>query len=129
MNEPKKSKNITLRVRLPKEWKKFDITKDPAINIIKNHTVSNKIEQLEKYIEVREQEIEELKEEIERLNKECDTYMEIATRKAKIIDKATEYIKERFDYVLKDESFLDHDDLVERRIALHLLNILKGDNK
>lgn len=45
------------------------------------------------------------------------------------IDKAIEYIEERFDYVLKDESFLDHDDLAERRITLHLLNILKGDNK
>ena len=41
------------------------------------------------------EENKELKLEIERLNRECDTYMEIATRKARRIREAIEYIEEK----------------------------------
>lgn len=43
------------------------------------------------------------------------------------LNKAIEYIEERYDYVLKDKNFLDHDELVDRKIALYLLKILKGE--
>ena len=74
-------------------------------------------------------EIQDLKKENKRLNKMINFLIDRNDEKQDRINKAIEYIEERFDYVLKDESFLDHDDLAERRIALHLLNILKGDNK
>lgn len=60
--------------------------------------------------------------EIERLNKECDTYMEVATRKARRMREAIEYI----------EKFIPIDNdtiLMRERQRDHLLNILKGDQE
>lgn len=44
------------------------------------------------------------------------------------IDKAIEYIKERYDYILKSD-FLDHDEQVDKRQITYLLNILQGEDK
>ena len=48
-------------------------------------------------------------------------YKDCASR----IDKSIEYIKERYDYILKSD-FLDHDEQVDKRQILYLLNILTG---
>ena len=44
--------------------------------------------------------------------------------------KAIEYIKERYDYILKSD-FLDHDEQVDKRQITYLLNILQngGDDE
>ena len=47
----------------------------------------------------------------------------------KRIDKAIEYIKEKYDYILKDDTFLDHDERIDRKQILRLLDILKGVDK
>lgn len=44
------------------------------------------------------------------------------------IDKTLNYIKEKYDYVLGDTTFLDHDELVDRKQILHILEIL-GDKE
>ena len=43
-------------------------------------------------------------------------------------EKAIEYIKERYDYILKSD-FLDHDEQVDKRQITYLLNILQGSDK
>lgn len=42
--------------------------------------------------------------------------------------KAREYIKEKYNYILGDISFLDHDELIDRKQILFILKIL-GDDK
>ena len=73
--------------------------------------MENKIEQLEKYIEVREQEIEELQEKI---------------------DKAVEYIN-KFESIKAYYEYTDEDGYDEYNydddFKKDILNILKGDNK
>ena len=59
-------------VTLPKKWLTFDEIKDKATY----PTSQNKIEQLEKYIEVREQEIEELNNIIDELEKNIKEHVE-----------------------------------------------------
>jgi len=44
-----------------------------------------------------------------------------------IINKAIEYIKNKYDYILGDDTFLDHDEKIDRKQILHLLDILKGE--
>ena len=61
-------------------------------------------------------------EEIQRLNKECDTYMKISTQKQKRIDKAIEYIQDRYDGEALTHTF-DKDNVKE------LLKILQGSDK
>ena len=58
---------------------------------------------------------QELVNEIERLNN--------------IIDKATEYIKDKYAVILADDLFLDHDERIERKRLLEIIDILKGSNK
>lgn len=68
-------------------------------------------------------EIEELKLEIERLNKECDTYMEVATRKARRVREAIEYIEKNY-----YDTIEDYKGYVIATIGVEeLLNILKGE--
>lgn len=64
--------------------------------------LENKIEQLEKYIEVREQEIEELQDKIDK----AIAYLESNEHTCNYVDI--------YNYALREED---------------LLNILKGDNK
>ena len=54
-------------------------------------------------------------EEIERLNN--------------IINKATEYIKDKYAVILADDLFLDHDERIERKRLLEIIDILKGSEK
>lgn len=41
-----------------------------------------------------------------------------------IIKEAREYIKEKYDYLLKDETFLDHDERIDSKQIKHILEIL-----
>ena len=41
-----------------------------------------------------------------------------------IIKEVREYIENKYDYVLGDEDFLDHDELIDRKQIKHILEIL-----
>ena len=45
------------------------------------------------------------------------------------IDRAIEYIEEKYEMTLKDsmENFLDHDERIEKKRLVHILEILKND--
>lgn len=45
------------------------------------------------------------------------------------IERAIEYIEEKYEMTLKDsmENFLDHDERIEKKRLLHILEILKND--
>ena len=46
-----------------------------------------------------------------------------------IIDKATEYIKDKYAVILADDLFLDHDERIDRKRLLEIIEILKGSDK
>ena len=41
-----------------------------------------------------------------------------------IIKEVREYIEEKYDYILGDDTFLDHDERIERKQIKHILDIL-----
>lgn len=45
------------------------------------------------------------------------------------ISKAIEYIEEKYDYILGDDTFLDHDERIDRKQINHIIEILKGVDK
>lgn len=45
-----------------------------------------------------------------------------------VINKAIEYIKEKYDYILGDDTFLDHDEIIDRKQIIHILELL-GDKE
>ena len=57
-----------------------------------------------------------------------ETYDNEVNRQYKVIKKAIEYIKNKYDYILKDDTFLDHDERIDRKQILNLLEILKGED-
>ena len=68
-------------------------------------------------------------EELERKAKESDKYFKLWHEEKIKNNKAIEYIKEKYDYILKDDTFLDHDERIDRKQVLSLLDILKGVDK
>ena len=46
-----------------------------------------------------------------------------------IIKEVREYIEEKYDYILGDDTFLDHDERIERKRLLEIIDILKGSDK
>lgn len=44
------------------------------------------------------------------------------------IEKAIEYIENKYNYILKDDTFLNHDERIDRKQILNLLDILKGSD-
>ena len=50
-------------------------------------------------------------------------------QKENIIKEVREYIEEKYDYILGDDTFLDHDERIERKQIKHILDILKGSDK
>ena len=47
-----------------------------------------------------------------------------------IIKEVREYIEEKYDYILGDDTFLDHDERIEKKQIDHILGILdKGSDK
>ena len=69
----------------------------------------------------------ELLDYIANLQKRLDFMIDRNDEKQERINKAIEYIEEKYDYILKDATFLDHDELVDRKHMLKLIEILKGE--
>ena len=67
--------------------------------------------------------------EIEKLTAESTKWESKFYDEAKKVDKAIEYIKEKYDYILGDDKFLDHDERIDRKQILRILGILKGSDK
>ena len=82
--------------------------------------------------------IEELLEENEKLKADLQLYRGALKREneaihrandlEEVIDKAIEYIKEKYDYILGDDTFLDHDEIIDRKQIIHILELL-GDKE
>ena len=87
------------------------------------------------------QEVERLAKEVERLEKVNQMLLnsmvtEAHTKETKeierlnnIIKEVREYILEKYDYILGDDTFLDHDERIDRKQIKHILDILKGSDK
>lgn len=64
-----------------------------------------------------------------KLSDEIRRTREDKKRLARRIERAIEYIEEKYEMTLKDsmENFLDHDERIEKKRLLHILEILKND--
>lgn len=63
------------------------------------------------------------KEEVEMIYRDNDIrYLEDK------INKAIDYIEEKYDYILGDDTFLDHDERIDRKQIKHILEILDKEN-
>lgn len=73
--------------------------------------------------------VDKQEKEIERLKKELGIEQDISEGMLETIDKAIEYIEDKWEMELKDsmEDFLDHDERIERKRLLHVLEILKKE--
>ena len=58
----------------------------------------------------------------------CKAEQEIE-RLHSIIKEVREYIKEKYDYILGDDTFLDHDERIDRKQIKHILEILDKVDK
>ena len=58
-----------------------------------------------------------------------NNYIEEIKRLNNIINKAREYIEEKYDYILGDDTFLDHDERIDRKQINHIIETLKGSDK
>ena len=78
-------------------------------------------------------EINTLREENKRLNKSLEEqrhfYLNQLQQKENIIKEVREYIEEKYDYILGDDTFLDHDERIDRKQINHIIEILKGSDK
>lgn len=78
-------------------------------------------------------EINTLREENKRLNKSLEEqrhfYLEKIQQKENIIKEVREYIETKYDYLLGDDTFLDHDERIDRKQIKHILGILQGSDK
>jgi len=70
-----------------------------------------------------------LKKEIERLTAESTKWESKFYDEAKKVDKAIEYIEKKYDYILGDDTFLDHDERIDRKQINHIIETLKGSDK
>lgn len=64
-----------------------------------------------------------------KLSDELRWIKEDKERLTRRIERAIEYIEEKYEMTLKDsmENFLDHDERIEKKRLLHILEILKND--
>ena len=46
-----------------------------------------------------------------------------------IIKEVREYIEEKYDYILGNDKFLDHDERIDRKQIKHIIETLKGSDK
>lgn len=76
----------------------------------------------EKIIEELRQELKEQIKENKELEKKVDGLVTV-------IDLAKQYIKAKYDYLLGDDTFLDHDERIERKQIKHILEILERVNE
>ena len=73
--------------------------------------------------------MEEITDLICEYNDEVQKQQEENTRLQQRIDKAIEYIKDKYAVILADDLFLDHDERIERKRLLEIKDILKGSDK
>ena len=74
--------------------------------------------------------VDDLMSAVDRLNK-IPNYNDLLKENKQlkeVIDKAIEYIKEKYDYILGDDTFLDHDEIIDRKQIIHILELL-GDKE
>ena len=74
--------------------------------------------------------VDDLISAVDRLNK-IPNYNDLLKENKQlkeVIDKAIEYIKEKYDYILGDDTFLDHDEIIDRKQIIHILELL-GDKE
>ena len=100
--------------------------------------VDDKNKELLEYIELAnklEQEIETLKENVNYYKSSRDEFISSNTklreekiRLHSIIKEVREYIEEKYDYILKDDTFLDHDERIDKKQIQHILEILDKIN-
>ena len=50
-------------------------------------------------------------------------------KRDEIIKEVREYIETKYDYLLGNETFLDHDEIIDRKQIKHILEILDKENK
>jgi hypothetical protein len=100
-----------------------------------------KLNEIKKNVEERDKEIERLKELCDKYEKEHKTTFETWQKdikenehlrtalnsKESIIKEVREYIEEKYDYILGDDTFLDHDERLDRKQMKHIIDILKGE--
>ena len=96
----------------------------------------NCLEELITAYDEKGQEIERLKERIKDLNTINEEHQILngmirkeLQQKENIIKEVREYILEKYDYILGDDTFLDHDERIDRKQIKHILDILKGSDK
>ena len=100
----------------------------------------NKEDIVDKAIKLR-RELLEKREEIERLKLELSGYRQAILqdkemlglkqeneRLHSIIKEVREYIEEKYNYILGDDTFLDHDERIDRKQIKHILEILDKEN-
>ena len=83
-----------------------------------------------------EQQLREKVIEIERLKISLSAQEELTMNEhhkkkqlENIIKEVREYIEEKYDYILKDDTFLDHDERIDKKQIQHILEILDKINK
>jgi cobalamin-dependent methionine synthase I len=89
------------------------------------------IKQLEEVIVDKHKEIEKLTELCNKYEEEHKTTFETWQKDIKenellhsIIKEVREYIETKYDYLLGDDTFLDHDERIDRKQTKHILEIL-----
>ena len=94
----------------------------------------NCLEELITAYDEKDKEIERLKNGCKELEQQIDDLYKLETtltneneRLNNIINKAREYIEEKYDYILGDDTFLDHDERIDRKQINHIIEILKGE--
>lgn len=89
----------------------------------KNYSQEGLIDELLEKQEENEQMEATIQSNIKSYNKLAEYSKELEDR----INKAIEYIEEKYDYILGDDTFLDHDERVDRKQIKYILEILKGE--
>lgn len=74
-------------------------------------------------------EIERLKKQNKALNEMYELTKKEYIRLNNIIKEVREYIEEKYNYILKDDTFLDHDERIDRKQIKHILEILGSDKE
>ena len=73
------------------------------------------------------EELEKERKKNKKLEEKIDFLIDRNDKKQEVIDKAGQYIKEKYLYLLGDDTFLGHDEKIDRKQIIELLNILSGN--
>lgn len=95
---------------------------------MKDKFIKNGVFSLEYDKETLRDMVLELQEENQELKAELQLYQGALKREHEAIhraNKAIEYIKEKYDYILGDDTFLDHDEIIDKKQIIHILELLE----